>query len=226
MRIGSGWTVRRRRGERADIRADEEDLSAAHHDIGLADRRAPARIAFTSQPASAIRLVALLDEVVVKGLSVLDDGHNQNRGRSPILHEEDCALRDRRALGVPDVRAREAIEAYPSFLPWCAAPRCTSAIQAVRGPRDREPRRLRSRSPRITIIGRARGSTCASSPGRSALRRRMALRAARERACASSSRCNTSSRAARSAGCSRRFSTGSPIRWSMPSSGVRRRFMN
>ena len=28
----------------------------------------------------------------------------------------------------------EAIEDYPSFLPRAPAPRCTSAIQAVRGP--------------------------------------------------------------------------------------------
>jgi hypothetical protein len=63
-------------GKRADVRADEEDLLARDHHVGFLELRAPGadRLDLPSLEREP-GLMALLDEVVVLGLAVLDDRH-------------------------------------------------------------------------------------------------------------------------------------------------------
>ena len=62
----------------------------------------------------------------------------------------------------------EDIEAYPAFLPWCTAPRCTSAGRADGAYAHRRRRAPAPSFTRRTTIGPARPSTCAWWKDRSA----------------------------------------------------------
>jgi len=56
-------------GQGADAGADQEQLAAPHHDITIGELRAPARTLLTSSRRAPSRLVALFDEIIVKGPS-------------------------------------------------------------------------------------------------------------------------------------------------------------
>jgi hypothetical protein len=58
------------------VRADQEDLITAHHDVAFADVGPPAADGL-DLPAfeGDASLVALLDEIIVERFAVLDDGH-------------------------------------------------------------------------------------------------------------------------------------------------------
>ena len=70
--------MRRDRGQRAYVRAEEVELRTAHHDIALGDLRTAGanRLHFPAFEGDA-GLVALLDEIIVGRLAVLDDGHEE-----------------------------------------------------------------------------------------------------------------------------------------------------
>ena len=75
---GVGNEVRRRRRQGTDVRADQVELGAAHHHVGLADLRAaaPDRLDLPAVQRDP-RLVALLDEIIVGRLAVVDYGHEE-----------------------------------------------------------------------------------------------------------------------------------------------------
>lgn len=75
VRVGSG-EVGRHRCQRRNVGADQENLPALDGDVGLANLRAAAanRLYFPSEEHET-GFVALLDEVIVARLAVLDDGH-------------------------------------------------------------------------------------------------------------------------------------------------------
>ena len=122
----------------------------------------------------------------------------------------------------------EDIEAYPRFLPWCAAavvherrPDATKATLTVGlGGLRHSFTTLNENRPGEAIDMRLVEGPFRRFHGEW---RFVALGAAR--LAASSSRCSTSSRAARSDGCSRRSSTASPTRWWRRSCAARPRSM-
>jgi len=77
---GVGVHVGRRRGERCDVRADQQDLAVLDDDVGFLELR-PTRADRLHLPASEREagLEAFLDKIVVKRLAVFDDTHDGMR---------------------------------------------------------------------------------------------------------------------------------------------------
>src|SRR5690606_25995377 len=131
---GIGLHVGGRFGQRRDVRADQEKLGVADHDVaflqlGAAGANGLDLPAFEDEAG----FETLLDEVIVEGLFVLGDAHlyNSRRFRAFRRVRADSAQpmtrpphTVRKSVLVPYPAQRmftlvDRVEDYPKFLPWC-----------------------------------------------------------------------------------------------------------
>jgi ribosome-associated toxin RatA of RatAB toxin-antitoxin module len=118
------------RGQRADVHAKHVNLGVSHNDVALFNLGSPGTNGLdlpTFKHHTSFE--ALVDEVVVKRFSIVNDAHKTLRLREPLKspHSSDlCELMHsvERSVLVPYSAAQmfdlvAAVDRYPEFMPWC-----------------------------------------------------------------------------------------------------------